>query len=121
MASESVDLVPTVPLNRFANVTLRQAKADLHSVENADEGRASFGAVLRRAVELAGLAEKDAADRLGVDRAQFSRWFSGKENAQVWKFHADPVLGPALIRAQAEATRGVAVRTVIDIPWAVNE
>ena len=61
------------------------------------------------------MIDKEAASRLRVDRGQLSRWFSGIENAHVWKFQADDVLGPALIAAQAEATPGATVRTVIEL------
>ena len=104
----------TTALASALDVRPKQAKASIKKVDDADS-RVKFGAILRRAVELAGLIEKDAADRLGADRAQFSRWLSGKENAMVWKFHADELLGPALIAAQAEVTPGAVIRTVIEL------
>lgn len=111
-------ILPTTPQpshrHKFDDVRPRTAKASIKKVDEHDS-RAKFGAILRRAVELAGLVEKDAADRLGADRAQFSRWLSGKENAMVWKFHADDLLGPALIAAQAEVTPGAVIRTVIEL------
>lgn len=90
------------------------AKVVLNKMDD-DALRARFGQILSRAVELAGLIDKQAADELGVDRAQFSRWLSGKENAQVWRFHAHALLGPALIAAQAEVTPGATIRTVIEL------
>lgn len=99
---------------RFDDVHPVPAKADLKKVDE-DQLRANFGHILSRAVELAGLIDKDAANRLGVERAQFSRWLSGKENPMVWKFHADALLGPALIAAQAEVTPGAIIRTVIEL------
>ena len=96
------------------DVRPQMAKADLKKVDE-DTLRRNFGEILRRAVELAGLIEKEAADQLAVDRAQFSRWLSGKENAHVWKFQAHELLGPALIAAQAEVTPGATIRTVIEL------
>lgn len=95
------------------NVTPRMAKVDLKKVEEA--ARRAYGEVLARAVDLAGLIQKEAAARLKVDPAQFARWISGAENAQVWRFHQDELLGPALIAAQAEVTDGATVRTVIEL------
>lgn len=92
------------------------AKADLAGVKKVDDvGRQRFGAVLARSVELAGLIDKEAAARLKVDDGQFSRWLRGVENPQVWRFHQDELLGPALIAAQAEVTEGATVRTVIEL------
>lgn len=99
---------------KFDEVAPAMAKADLNKVDEA-KGRARWGEILRRSVELAGLIEKEAAERMKVDRAQFSRWLSGQENAQSWKFHCDELLGPALIAAQAEVTLGATIRTVIEL------
>ena len=102
------------PRIKFDDVRPVMAKADLKKVDDATR-RARFGAILRRSVELAGLIEKDAADQMGVDRGQLSRWFSGTENAQVWRFNDHELLGPALIAAQAEVTPGATIRTVIEL------
>ena len=104
-----------LPTHRLSleDVQPRMAKVDLKKVEDA--ARRSFGLVLARCVALASLTQKEAAGRLGVDPAQFARWISGVENGQVWRFHHDDVLGPALIAAQAEATDGATVRTVIEL------
>lgn len=90
------------------------AKAVLTKIDE-DAARLRFGQILARAVELSGLIDKQAADELGVDRAQFSRWLNGKENPQVWRFHEHDLLGPALIAAQAEVTPGATIRTVIEL------
>jgi len=100
--------------NSFDDVRPVMAKADLKKVADAQKRRA-FGQILSRAVELAGLLDKDVCDRLDVDRGQLSRWFSGMENAQVWKFQADDLLAPALIAAQAEVTPGATIHTVIEL------
>lgn len=104
--------VPAHPIS-LEKVTPRMAKVDLKKVE--DQARRDFGAVLERAIDLAGLIQKEAAARLGVDPAQVARWISGMENAQCWRFHRDELLGPALIAAQAEVTEGATVRTVIEL------
>jgi len=90
------------------------AKVVVNKVDE-ERGRVDFGQILRRAVELAGLIEKEAADRLKVERSQFSRWLCGKENAQTWRFHQDELLGPALIAAWAEVTPGAHIQTVITL------
>jgi hypothetical protein len=99
---------------KFDEVAPVMAKADRKKVDEAVQ-RQRFGEILRRAVELSGLIEKDAADQMDVERGQFSRWLSGKENAHVWKFQAHELLGPALIAAQAEVTPGATIRTVIEL------
>jgi len=114
MRNSLVATAPESHRHNFDDVPLTMAKANLTKVDE-DELRARFGRILARAVELAGLIDKDAAQRLGVERAQFSRWLSGKENPMVWKFHADELLGPALLAAQAEQTPGATIRTVIEL------
>lgn len=93
------------------------AKAELADLKKVEEARKRriFGQILSRAVELAGLLDKDVCERLDVDRGQLSRWFNGLENPMVWKFHADELLAPALIAAQAEVTEGARIRTVIEL------
>lgn len=95
----------------------RMAKAGLTPINKLDEGRfrAYFGQILGRAIELAGLIDKEAAVQLGIDPAVLSRWLSGKENAQVWRFQAHETIGPALLAAQAEVTPGARIRTVIEL------
>jgi hypothetical protein len=100
--------------HNFDDVPLRMAKAVINKVDE-EAGRARFGQILRRSVELAGLIEKEAAEQLGVERAQFSRWLNGKENAQTWRWSEHELLGPALIAAQAEVTPGAIIRTVIEL------
>jgi len=101
-------------LIKFDEVPLVMAKASLNKVEES-QARKGFGEILRRAVELAGLIEKEAAEQMGVDRAQFARWLGGQENPQVWRFQRHPLIGPALIAAQAEVTPGATIRTVIEL------
>jgi len=100
--------------HNFDDLPYRMAKADLIKVAE-EAARTRFGQILRRSVELAGLIEKDAADQLGVERAQFSRWLNGKENAQTWRWNEHEILGPSLIAAIAEVTPGAVIRTVIEL------
>jgi ribosome-binding protein aMBF1 (putative translation factor) len=95
----------------------RMAKADLEPL-TLREDRANYGAILRRASELAGMNRDETADALKVDKAQVSRWWSGDENAQTWRYHRHPKLKLALLKAQgndATDTARVKVRTVIEI------
>lgn len=106
-------------LIKFDDVPLTMAKASLNKVDES-RWRKEFGEILRRSVELAGLIEKEAAEQMGVDRAQFSRWLGGQENPQVWRFQRHPLIGPALIAAQAEVTPGATIRTVIELERKVS-
>lgn len=92
----------------------RMAKAMLADL-TIREKRADYGEILRRAVDLAGLSRKEAAATLHVDEGQLGRWFSGDENPQTWRFTAHPVLKQMLLIAQAEATTGAIVRTLIEV------
>jgi transcriptional regulator with XRE-family HTH domain len=79
------------------------------------EKRADYGRILRRASELAGLNRDETADALSVDKAQISRWWSGEENGQAWRYQAHPVLKQTLLVAQAEATQGAVVKMLIEL------
>lgn len=93
------------------------AKADLEHV-TLREHRAEYGQLLRRASEIAGFDRNQTADALGVDPAQVSRWWSGDENPQVWRYRRHPRLRNAYLLAQAEtdAGAGVMVETIVRIP-----
>jgi hypothetical protein len=114
MSASVPESEPIRHLHNFDDVVMKPAKAALTKKDD-EQLRREFGLILARAVELSGLIDKEAADQLGVERSQFSRWLTGKENAQVWRFHAHELLGPALIAAQAEATHGATIRTVIEL------
>lgn len=103
--------------NSLDGVAPRMAKVGLARLKNLEQDRyrKQFGQILRRAVELGGLIDKEAADQLGVDPAQLSRWYSGAENAQCWRFHAHETLGPCLLAAMAEETPGATIRQVIEL------
>lgn len=106
------------PRNRFEDVRSRMAKADLKKVE--EQGRAAFGRVLRTAVALAGMTDKEACVELGwvtedepISAAQFSRWLAGTETAQLWRWYLSRRLRTALRTAEA-LDAGLRVRTVIE-------
>lgn len=80
------------------------------------EERAEYGAILRRASEIAGMNRDQTADALKVQPSQISRWWSGDEAAQPWRYRRHDVLRRALIAADAEDATGVIVRTVIEFP-----
>lgn len=88
------------------------AKAALPDV-TIREDRANYGAILRRASELAGMNRDETADALKVDKAQVSRWWSGDENAQTWRYQRHPDLKRTLLIAQAEDVQGAVVETSI--------
>jgi len=79
------------------------------------ENREEYGRILRRSRDLAGMNRDETAHALGVDPAQITRWESGDENAQTFRYQAHPVLKSTLLIAQAEATQGAIVRTLIEV------
>lgn len=92
------------------------AKADLSDV-TLREKRAEYGQVLRRASEIAGLDRNQTADALKVDPAQVSRWWSGDENPQTWRYQQHERLRSSYLIAQAEkdASGLVEVETTVRI------
>jgi ribosome-binding protein aMBF1 (putative translation factor) len=103
-----------VPRIRCEEPKRRMAKAELPDV-TIREKRAEYGQVLRRASEIAGLDRNQTAEKLRVDPAQVSRWWSGDENPQTWRYRQDERLRIAYLRAQAEVDGAVRVRTVIEV------
>ena len=93
------------------------AKANLTEREK----RASLGRILKRTAEVLGKTRKEMAGLLGVDEGQLGRWYSGDENAQVWRYHhaenPNGAMSPrdALRLAEAEDADGVRIRTVIEM------
>ncbi len=74
------------------------------AVVNDVEKRQRHGKVLARSIELAHMNHAEAAYELGkVDKGQLSRWLSGVEHPQTWRFEQHNRIGPALIQAMAEA------------------
>lgn len=98
---------------RLEDVRLSMAKADLKIVE--ESGRQAHGKVLARSIQLAGWSQKEAAAQLGTDESTLSRWLTAKESQQTWRFQQHPILGAALIIAQAEAHDLAKAVTVIEV------
>lgn len=92
----------------------RMAKVETARVTFHDK-RSEYGQILRRARDLAGMNRDQVADALNVDPAQITRWESGERNPEVFLYQAHPVLKQTLLVAQAEATQGAIVRTLIEI------
>src|SRR3990167_3301788 len=102
------------PRTRCENPKPRMAKAELSAV-TIREKRQEYGQILRRSRELAGMNRDQTADALHVDPAQITRWESGDENAQTFRYQGHPVLKSTLLIAQAEATQGAIVLTLIEV------
>lgn len=95
----------------------RMAKAGFPDL-TLREKRAEYGQILRRASEIAGMDRNQTAHALGVnDPSQISKWWSGEENPQTFRYRQHPKLRLAYLKAQAEGERDSAVRfkTVIEI------
>lgn len=76
------------------------AKATVKKVEEC--GKVKHGLVLARAIQIAGLSQKEAADALDTDPSTLNRWLQAKEPQQTWRFEQHAVIGPAYLQAQAE-------------------
>lgn len=112
-------------LKRLEGLRLDMARVDLKKVEELEtDAREGFGRVLRRAVAISGWSEKEACAALGavidpeappIDKGQFSRWMSGKENPQMWRWMLVPRLRESLRHAEA-LDAGLMVEMVIRRP-----
>jgi ribosome-binding protein aMBF1 (putative translation factor) len=99
----------------------RMAKAVLPDL-TLREKRAEYGRILKRARELAGMNRDECARALGdVDPAQVTRWESGDENQQTWRYRQNPTLKAAYKLAQGEADGAVLeLREVITLAQKVG-
>lgn len=115
MPAKDAALASAAPLIRCETPRPRMAKAGLPDV-TLREKRAEYGQILRRASVIANLDRNATADALKVDPAQVSRWWSGDENPQTWRYRDHPKLRIAYLKAQAEEPQAaVRLRTVIEI------
>lgn len=89
----------------------RMAKVNLKEIETVE--KTAYGRVIARAIQIAGLSKKEAADVLAVDEGQLGRWISGKETPQTWRFRAVPQLRRALLFAEADDNEEVVVQTTL--------
>lgn len=101
---------------RLEDVRPRMAKA---TVKKLGDGREAHGKVLARAIQIAGLSQKEAADALETDPSTLNRWIQAKEPQQTWRFEQHAVIGGAYLEALAEKRAqedsGVVVVTNISI------
>jgi len=76
------------------------AKARLRNPESRDI-KGLLGSAIQRAVSMAGLTNKEAAARIGVNDSQFGKWLSGNEPPQVHRVFAVEELQQPLVIALA--------------------
>ena len=97
------------PLQRLETVRPRMAKV-LNAVETPS--RVPAGLALRRAIAIVGLSDKEAADVLGIDKSQLSRWLSGGETIQLHRVYTTKLHGPFAIEIARDAATCVVETTV---------
>lgn len=99
----------------------RMAKATLPDL-TLRENRAEYGRILKRARELAGMNRDECARALGdVDPSQVTKWETGEENQQTWRYRRHPTLKAAYKLAQGEADGAVLeLREVITLAQKVE-
>jgi hypothetical protein len=108
MSSSIPAVVMSAPLQKVAEGAAFRL-ADLNDVVTA---RAVVGAALRRAIGIVGLTDKEAADLIGVDKSQLSRWLSGGESIQLHRIYRTKLHGPFAIE-QARDASGCVVETTV--------
>ena len=74
--------------------------------------REPVGRALRRAIGIVGLSDKEAADLLGIDKSQLSRWLAGTESMQVARIYSTKLHGPFAIEMARDA-QGCVVETTV--------
>ena len=92
------------------------AKASLPIRENRSERekKEAYGRILKTVQHMLGKNRDEMAQWLNVDPRQLGRWYSGEENAQLWRYHAIPQVRRALRLVEAlDDADGAEVRTVI--------
>lgn len=89
----------------------------LKKIESNDDARRQVGRLIARAIEVAGISNKDASLRMGLsaDGVQVSRWCAGTEPPSLLRLMSVPVLCCGLAVALAELQDGAEVRTVITL------
>lgn len=100
-------------LDRLEIPAPRPAKADLKDLENP--WRLSVGRAVARAIQLAGLSQKEAAALVGRDQAQLQRWTTGAERPQLDALFAVDVLREPLVIALAALSEDIEITTQIAI------
>lgn len=115
MAESLAAKLPPSHRKSLEQVTTRQAKADLNSVENYPETpdfRRQIGCAIERAISLAGLSKKELAGQLNLDAAQLSRWIAGTERPQFDLLFSVEVLRWSLVCALADLADGELVMSI---------
>lgn len=108
MSHSLASVAASSPLQRLEQVRPVMAKV-LNPVEVM---RPKVGATLRRAIAIVGMSDKEAADLLGIDKSQLSRWLAGTESIQLHRIYATKLHGPFAIE-QARDAEGCAVETTV--------
>lgn len=77
----------------------------------------AVGRAIQRAVSLAGLSNKEAAGKVGVDDAEFGKWLNGSDtrHPHLDRLFAVDELRQPLVIALAELAEGVEVVTEIRV------
>jgi hypothetical protein len=103
-----------------AEPCVHEAHAHFRRVET--DSREELGGVLRRALQDAGIQEKEAAAQLGIAQSLLSRWILGGEGLRFARLWA--LLGPKFkccwLRELSLVTPGVSVESVIRVPELVS-
>ena len=89
----------------------KMAKANVNAVDVDWNQR--IGRAIQRAVSIVGLSHKEAAARVGVDDAEFSRWLSGVRRPQFDKLFAVEELRWPVIQCLAQLDEHVQVDTLL--------
>lgn len=100
-------------LDRLENLSRRQAKADFKEIDEV--WRQRVGGAIARAIQLAGLSQKEAAAACGRDQAQVARWVNGGERPQMDALFAVEALRGPLVIALAQLADDIEVTTTIAI------
>lgn len=104
------------PLSRLDGLRPRAAKV----VNKVDTGRESLaiarkqaGAALKRAIDIVGLTDSEAAVLLAdMDKGQLSRWLKGDENIILARVYGTKLHGPFAIE-QARDAQGCTIETIV--------
>lgn len=89
-----------------------QAKASLRNPEARDI-KAVIGSAIQRAVSMAGMSNKEAAAKIGVNDSQFGKWLSGLETPQVHRVFAVEELQQPFVVALARMIEACEQETTI--------
>ena len=89
----------------------KMAKANVNAVDI--DWSQQIGRAIQRAVSIVGLSHKEAAAKVGVDEAEFSRWLTGVRRPQLDKLLAVEELRWPVIESLARLDERVQVDTLL--------